>query len=52
MMRGWIAFHGTDKVAAVALHREVPRRDSPSEVPPWRAVLKDFTKPPTGWVMP
>jgi hypothetical protein len=52
MMRGWVAFHGTDKVAAVALSRQVPRRASPSPVPPWRALLMDFVVPPTGWVMP
>jgi hypothetical protein len=51
-MHGWTAFQGTDKVAAVALSRQLPGGASPSIVPPWRAVLKDFAKPPTGWVMP
>ena len=52
MMRGWVAFHGTDKVAAVELRREVPRRASPTVVPPWKATVLAFIVPPTGWVMP
>lgn len=51
-MRGWIAFHGTDKVAAVALRRQVPRRASPASVPPWKAVVMALVVPPAGWVMP
>jgi hypothetical protein len=52
MMRGWVAFHRTDKVAAVELRRDVPRRASPFVVPPWRATVVAFVVPPTGCVMP
>ena len=52
MMRGWVAFHETDKVAAVALRRDAPRRASPPVVPQWRATVVAFVVPPTGWVMP
>ena len=51
-MHGWSSFEGTDKVAAVELHRDVPRRASPPVVPPWRATVVAFVVPPTGWVMP
>lgn len=51
-MRSWVSFVGTDKVAAVALNRQVPGRASPSTVPPWTGVLEDFVVPPAGWVMP
>jgi hypothetical protein len=49
-MHGWVAFLGTDKVAAVELSRLEPA--SASRVPPWRSVLKAFAVPPSGWAMP
>jgi hypothetical protein len=43
-MHGWVTFVGTDKVAAIELHR-VPSH-------PWTPALRDFVVPPAGWVMP
>lgn len=43
-MHGWVTFVGTDKVAAVELHR-LPGR-------PWAPILRAFVVPPAGWVMP
>jgi hypothetical protein len=53
-MHGWVRFSGTDKVAAVTLHRDVfPVSEAiPSPVPPWTASLAAFTVPPAGWSMP
>jgi hypothetical protein len=43
-MSGWVSFVGTDKVAAVELHR------TPGD--PWIARVRAFEVPPAGWVMP
>jgi hypothetical protein len=53
-MHGWVSFSGTDKVAAVALRRDVVPISGaiPSPVPPWTASLVAFVVPPTGWSMP
>jgi hypothetical protein len=49
-MRGWIAFAGTDKVAAIQLRRTPPTAGTPQ--PPWDARLSAFAVPPAGWSMP
>lgn len=52
-MHGWVSFSGTDKVAAVALARDVPVGGAiPSPVPPWTASLVAFIVPPAGWSIP
>jgi hypothetical protein len=52
-MHGWVSFSGTDKVAAVALARDVSLGGAiPSPVPPWTARVVAFVVPPAGWSMP
>lgn len=43
-MHGWVTFVGTDKVAAVELHRMPSHR--------WTPALRAFVVPPAGWVKP
>ncbi len=49
-MYGWMAFDGTDKVAAVQLFRDQPSADAPN--PPWTATIDAFEVPPASWSMP
>jgi hypothetical protein len=49
-MHGWIAFAGSDEVAAVQLIRTQPSAATPN--PPWAAFIRGYAVPPTGWSMP
>lgn len=52
-MHGWVAFFGTDKVAAVTLARDIPAEGAtPPPAPTWKATLAAFIVPPAGWSMP
>lgn len=51
-MHGWVAFAGSDKVAAVALGRPYTADAGYPSSLPWTAHLLAVTVPPPGWVMP
>jgi hypothetical protein len=51
-MHGWVSFVGTDRVAAVALVRQLPDGALASTPGPWQATLLELEDPPGGWVMP
>ncbi len=53
-MHGWVAFAGSEKVAAVQLTRRPPtgRGASPSGTGAWQASMVAFEVPPAGWLMP
>jgi hypothetical protein len=53
-MHAWVAFRGTDEVAAVMLGLDLPDNlNEPGATrPPWLATLVAVEVPPAGWVMP
>ncbi len=53
-MHGWVAFFGSDRVAAVALTLAPPiaSQGTLAPSPPWQAHLLAFVVPPAGWAMP
>jgi hypothetical protein len=51
-MHGWVAFVGTDRVAAVSLWRDLPTSVPISTQPPWTATVTQFAVPPPGWQLP
>jgi hypothetical protein len=53
-MHAWVAFTGSEAVAAVMLGRDLPPDfDSPAASPlPWNATLVTVEVPPEGWVLP
>lgn len=52
-MHGWVAFIGSDKVAAVELSRPYPTSDPGYPAgSPWTARVVTVAIPPAGWVMP
>jgi len=53
-MHAWVAFRGSDEVAAVMLGLDLPDDLGAPDAtrPPWHATLVTVEVPPAGWVMP